>query len=97
MNSSQVLKNIALIALAKMTVKALRKANLSPEKADQVIDLLNTDSFCDLVEKTYHKYLEQLDGNSDPGKLLLEELPQQTKIWRENNLDPLIAAIKEDY
>lgn len=83
-----------------ITVKTLSKSGLSEEEVGDVISLIDIESFCDLIESVYIKYLQENKESINsipPGEYFLSKIPEQIRIWEQTNIESLIEAIKEGY
>ena len=99
MEKNELIRSVALLTLARLTVSTLKKSDLSDEQAEEVIALIDIDSFCDLIESIYYEYLNipESANKVDPEEYFLAKIPEQVRIWKQTNIEPLVDAIKEGY
>ena len=94
------LRAVSRIMLGSAISKTLRNSELTVEEVEDVISLINVESFCDLVESIYDRYTEELLNGSvfrSPEEYFLAKFPEQVRIWEQTNIAPLVAAVKEGY
>ena len=97
---TNTLRAAASLLLAADSAKFLNKSDLTPKEIEEVISLIDLDSFCDLIESVYYEYSEEVEAGStftSPEEYFLEKIPEQVRIWRQTNVEPLVDAIKEGY